>query len=88
MSQPLRWAVGVAALSLVAVIAGRLMPLVGALLAALTAPGIIVALYEVLRATDGPTDAETRRSVFVALGLLALSVLVILWSALFVPATG
>ncbi len=87
MNQPLRWAVGVAALSLVAAIAGRLMPLVGALLAALTAPGIVIASYEILKATDGPVDAEARRSVLVAVALLAFSVLVILWSALFVPTT-
>ena len=88
MTRPLRWAAGVAALSIVAVVAGRLMPLAGALLAALTVPGIIIALYEILRATDGPTDAETRRSVFGAVALLALSVLVVLWSALFIPAAG
>lgn len=80
MNRPLRWAVGLAGLSIAAVLVGRLMekPLVGALLAALTAPGIVIALYEILRASDERADVGTRRSVFVAMLLLAVPFVVLL----------
>ena len=74
------WAVGLAGLSLLAVVVGRLMPtpLVGALLAAMTAPGIVIAIYEILRASDERADRGTRRSLFLAGVLLAVPFVVLL----------
>ena len=80
MNRPLRWAVALAGLSILAVLMGRWMatPLVGALLASLTAPGIIIAMYEILRASDGPPDPGTRRSLLVAAALLVIPFVVLL----------
>jgi hypothetical protein len=38
----------------------------------------MIALYEILRATDDPPDAETRRSVLLATALLAVPLAVLL----------
>jgi hypothetical protein len=79
MTRPLWWALALAGLSILALVARVLaMPQAGALLAASTAPGIMIALYEILRATDDPPDAETRRSVLLATALLAVPLAVLL----------
>lgn len=80
MGRALGWSAGVAVLSIVAAVTARVMstPWVGAVLAGLTAPGIMIAAYEILRATDGPVDADTRRSALLAVAILAIPVVVLL----------
>ena len=45
-------------------------PDAGAVVLASSAPGVLVGLYEVMRALDGPADEATRRSCRLALVLL------------------
>jgi hypothetical protein len=80
MGRALGWSAGVAVLSIVAAVMARFMPTpwVGAVLAGLTAPGIVIAAHEILRATDGPVDAKTRRSALLAVAVLVIPVVVLL----------
>ncbi len=80
MTRPLCWALGLAGLSILAIVLARVMaaPLAGALLALSTAPGIVITLYEILRTTDSELDAKTRRSVLLATAILGVPLLVLL----------
>jgi hypothetical protein len=66
-----------------ALVAARVFeaPAVGAAIAGVIAPAILIAFYEVLRALDEPVDDLTRRTLYAALALLLVPVLVLLGAA-------
>jgi hypothetical protein len=80
MNRALAWALALDALSLAAVMIARLFaaPHLGAIVAGVLAPGIVIAMYEILRALDGPRDDPRRRSAYLAGALLAVPFVILL----------
>jgi hypothetical protein len=80
MMRPLAWVLAIDGMACAALVAARVFeaPAVGAAIAGVIAPAILIAFYEVLRALDEPVDDLTRRTLYAALALLLVPVLVLL----------
>lgn len=83
LNRPLLFSLGLVALSACAGALGWVFhaPEAGAALAASSAPGVVITLYEALRTLNDPVDDADTRSACLALGLLCVPILTLLAAA-------